>query len=76
MVKTSGPVPARALGPALFVGDTPVIEGSVVGREGTHYRFLSFSPKKLSPGAPISWGWMGAAKKDRHATKFRYTLKQ
>jgi hypothetical protein len=75
-VKTSGPVPARALGPALFVGDTEVSESELVGGETTSLRFLSFFPKTLPPGAPISWGWMGATRRERQKTEFRYDLKE
>ena len=75
-VTTSGPVPARALGPALFVGDTEVAESELVGNDATTLRFLSFFPKTLRAGAPISWGWMGSGRKERQTTSFRYDLKE
>jgi len=75
-VKTSGPMPLRALSPALFVGETQVIESEPVDSDGTSLRFLSFSPETLPPGAPISWGWIGSARKDRQTTKFKYGLKE
>ena len=72
-VKTSGPIPARALGPALFIGETPVVECITVGKEKATFRFLAFHPNTLRAGAPISWGWSNAQEKQRHATKFRYS---
>ena len=70
LVRTSGPIPARALGPALFVGDVQVVESEQV--ESDQYRFLAFDPDRLEPGAPISWGWINAPEQQRRETEFRY----
>jgi hypothetical protein len=69
-VRTSGPIPARALGPALFVGNVQVIESEQV--EGDLYRFLAFDPDRLEPGAPIKWGWINAPEEEQRETEFRY----
>ncbi len=70
LVRTSGPIPARALGPALFVGNVPVIESAQV--EDDQYRFLAFDLDRLEPGAPIRWGWINAPEEERRETEFRY----
>jgi hypothetical protein len=70
LVTTSGPIPMRALGAALYVGDTAVVEMQRV--DDTHYRFLAFDLDGLEEGAPISLGWTGDRPEDRHATRFRY----
>jgi hypothetical protein len=70
MVQTSGPIPARALGPALFVGDVRVVESEPAGED--RYRFLAFDLERLERGAPIGWGWLDAPESERKRTKFRY----
>lgn len=74
LVQTSGPIPARGSGPALFVGDTPVVEGGLV--EDNLYRFLAFEVAELTPGAPISFGWTDDLPEDRHETRFRFTMEE
>jgi hypothetical protein len=71
LVETYGPIPARGSGPALFVGDTPVVEGELV--EDNLYRFLAFDPDTLEQGATISFGWTDDPPEHRNATKFRFT---
>lgn len=71
LVHTSGPIPARALGPALFVGDVQVIESQQV--EGNVYRFLAFDLERLQPGAPIGWAWINTPEEQRKETRFRYS---
>ena len=56
MVQTDGPVPVRAIGPALMIGELRIIEGEKV--EETLYRFLAFEIDRLEPRAQIYWGWM------------------
>src|SRR5688572_25685333 len=68
-VRTDGPIPIRALGPALYVGETAVVENEEV--ESTTYRFLAFDFEELEPRAPIRLGWTGQGHDDRK-TKFRY----
>jgi len=70
LVRLSGPVPARALGPALFIGDTQVAESEAV--EDNVYRFLAFEHQRLEPGAPIAWGWLDAPPEERKRTKSRF----
>jgi len=67
-VRTDRPIPARALGPVLYVGDTPVTECAPV--ETNTYRFFAFAPRALKRGAPISLGWSGEAPSERKATGF------
>jgi len=69
-VRTDRPIPTRALGPVLYVGDTPVTECAPV--ETNTYRFLAFEPKALKRGAPITLGWSGERAEERRLTKFRY----
>jgi hypothetical protein len=70
LVQVSGPIPARALGPALFVGDVPVIESEPV--DEYVLRFLAFNVEGLKSDAAIAWGWTDMPKKERRRTKFRY----
>src|SRR5262245_22693026 len=72
LVRLSGPVPIRALGPALFVGETQVAESEAV--EETLYRFHAFDHQRLEPGAPIAWGWLDAPPNERKRTTFRFQL--
>lgn len=70
LVRTRGPIPARGLGPALFVGKVQVIESEQV--EDDHYRFLAFDLDRLEPGAPIRWGWTNALEEEQRETGFQY----
>jgi hypothetical protein len=72
LVRTSGPIPARALGPALFVGDVQVAESHEAGEN--LYRFLAFDLERLKPRAPIAWGWLDAKRNERIRTKYKYEL--
>ena len=71
LVETVAPIPARALGPALKVGTTLVVEVAEV--DSTHYRFLAFNPERLEPGAPIGLCWSGRPETAR-STPFRYRV--
>jgi hypothetical protein len=64
VITTDRPIPIRALGPALFIGNTPVTEASSLKKKNA-YRFLAFDPKSLKPGAPISLGWSGQRRGER-----------
>ena len=70
MVHLKGSVPVRAFGPALYVGDVPVIESTKVDEKT--YRFLAFNIDALEPGAPIYWGWMKDPRELRKPTKYQY----
>jgi hypothetical protein len=73
MVRLSGSVPVRALGPALFVGDVPVTEAEA--EKDDLYRFLAFNLKQFKAGAPIAWGWIDTPKAARKITRFRFVLR-
>ena len=73
LVRLRGPVPIRALGPALFVGDVPVTESEAI--QDNQYRFLAFNIQQLKSNAVISWGWINTPKSERKATNFRFTVK-
>jgi hypothetical protein len=70
LVQTNGPIPARALSPALFIGDVRVIESQQVGEN--LYRFLAFEPQRLEPGTSIGWGWLDSPTEQLQITKFPY----
>ena len=72
LVETDGPIPTRALGPALYVGDMPVTEGQVI-KENV-YRFIAFEIAKLPLDAPITLGWAGGGDKSIQTTRFRFRL--
>ena len=72
IVETDGQVPARAYGPALFVGNVEVNQSERL--DETTWRLLAFEPDRLKPGAPISWGWMKDPETSRQPTKFRYEV--
>jgi hypothetical protein len=72
IVQTDGPVPARALGPALFVAGEQVNECEQVA--DNTYRFLAFELERLEAGAPISWGWMSDPEEERQETSYRLEL--
>ena len=57
LVETDGPIPVRALGPVLHVGDAVLTE--VEADDETHYRFVALSPEQISPDAPVRPGWGG-----------------
>lgn len=55
MVSTAGEFPVRALSPALFVGETPILEYEQTRQN--LYCFRAFEYQSLQEGAPISLGW-------------------
>jgi hypothetical protein len=74
LVTTAGPIPMRALGAALYVGGTAVVEMQRV--DETHYRFLAFDLDGLEDGAPIALGWTGDRREERRPTKFRFNVEK
>lgn len=62
-VETEAPIPIRALGPVLYIGDTAVTE--CIADDDTHYRFIALEPGALRVGAPITLGWAGGADDER-----------
>lgn len=72
IVTTDGPIPIRALGPALYVGETAVTEVTEVGPNT--YRFVAPTREGLERDAPISLSWTGQLPTDRERAIFRYRL--
>ena len=70
LVHVDGPIPARAMGPALFIAGQTVTECEQVSPD--MLRFLDFEPERLETGARISWGWINDLEEDRYETKFRF----
>ena len=67
------PIPARAMGPVLYVGGARLTESEAVDKEGKQVRFWAFDPSKLQEGAPIAMVWDGEAlSKERKKAKFTY----
>ena len=69
-VQLAGTVPARAYGPALFVGDVEVSASERIGDRT--WQFVFSEPERLEPGAPIEWGWMRDPPDRRTPTAYRY----
>ena len=69
LVETEEPIPARALSPVLYVGDTPIVE--VSADDATHYRFVGLRPETYEAGAPLSLGWSGQPA-ERRQTPHRF----
>jgi hypothetical protein len=69
-IEVSEPFAIRALGPVLWVGDEPLSAAESPGKN--IYRFFSFNPDALQPGAPIalSWGSTGTPKKKETRHRF------
>lgn len=72
IVKTESPIPIRALGPALYIGDTAVTEVEEIG-ENT-YRFVAPAQRELAQDAAVHLGWTGQPPTTREATAFRFRL--
>ena len=75
VVRLAAPLPARALGPVLWVGEKRLTESESLDKEGKEFRFCSFERTGLKEGAPISLGWMGEKPvKEKGKAKFTYRL--
>jgi hypothetical protein len=70
VVETDRPFPARALSPALYIGDVMVAEGEALER--TRYRFLAADPDRLPAGSMITLGWEMQPPSTRKETGYRY----
>jgi hypothetical protein len=73
LVRTSGEFPARALSPALYVGDKELVNYRMVGMN--QYLFFAFDPQGLQQGAPISIGWPNLPG-TKIRTKFRFEVER
>jgi hypothetical protein len=68
------PLPARAMGPVLYVGGTRLTESETIDKEGKTLRFWGLEPSKLKGGAPITMVWDGdEPPKEQQKAKFTYT---
>jgi hypothetical protein len=70
VVVTEQPIPIRALGPVLYVGDAVVPEVTEIGPNT--YRFVAHAPAELRRGAPIRLGWTGHPPADQQSSTFRF----
>jgi hypothetical protein len=70
VVRTAAPIPARALGPVLHVGDATLTE--VTQQDATTYRFVALEPAELRSGADIRLGWSGLPAEDAGDSGFRF----
>jgi len=73
IVKTDRPIPGRALGPALYVGEMVVTESTKIG--ANTYRFLAPESERFEQHAPIILGWTGQRPSDSESP-FRYGLRE
>jgi hypothetical protein len=73
IVTTDGPIPARAVGPALYVGETAVTESSEIAPNT--YRFIAMTRKGLKRTAPVVLSWTGEVPKPVKNPAFRYRLR-
>jgi hypothetical protein len=55
VLRTSSPIPARALSPVLYVGNEPVEDWETVGPN--RCRFYAFEPRRLEYDAPLAIAW-------------------
>jgi hypothetical protein len=68
-----GPLPGRALPPALYVGDVAVLpHGSAP--DANVVRFATQQPDELEDGAEISVGWFNDPPERREPTEYRYHI--
>lgn len=70
-IKTSAPIPARAVTPMLVVGEIPVPDYTTEG--DNTYTYTAYEPDRLRSGSAIRWGWAGPPEK-LTTTRFRYSL--
>lgn len=68
VVTTDRPIPTRALGPVLYVGDVAVPGSGAL--DATTYRFVALEPDALPPGAPMRLGWSGEAPEQESGLRF------
>jgi hypothetical protein len=75
IVSLAAPLPIRAMGPMLHVGDAQLTESEAVDKDGLKIRFWGLEPGRLRQGAPIALSWMGEDKpRGAKASKFTFTL--
>jgi hypothetical protein len=75
VVTLAAPLPIRAMGPVLNVGNTQLTESEALDKEGRKIRFWAMEPGVLKKGASISLAWGGSEDKTRAVrSKFIFTL--
>jgi hypothetical protein len=72
IVTTDRPIPGRALGPVLYVGETPVTEVTESGPNT--YRFVATSHRDMKEDAELRLGWTGQSPTEGGGTRFRFRL--
>ena len=72
LIATAAELPARALSPALFVGEQAILDYETAAMN--RYRFFAFDFENLQPGAPIAIGWPQLPQEQRIRTNFLYQL--
>jgi hypothetical protein len=71
----AAPLPVRAMGPVLHVGDTQLTESEALDKEGRKIRFWAMDPALLKKGAPLSLAWGGSeGKAQAIRSKFAFAL--
>lgn len=73
VVTLAAPLPIRAMGPVLYVGDVQLTESEAIDKEGRKIRFWGLEPSRLRKGAPISLAW-GGEKPSAKSSKFKFAL--
>lgn len=75
VVTLAAPLPIRAMGPVLHVGNALLTESEPLDKEGRKIRFWAMEPGLLKKGAPISLAWGGNEDKSRTVrSKFTFSL--
>ncbi|MFA5924545.1 MAG: hypothetical protein WC856_25205 [Methylococcaceae bacterium] len=69
LIRTDGPIPIRALSPALYIGKAAIDAYEEIGTNV--YRFIAYRVDELKEGAPISFGWLNSAQTFK--TEFHYS---
>lgn len=72
IVKTDGPIPIRALGPVLYIGEIAVTEVSELGPNV--YRFIAPTAQEMTRNAKIVLSWTGQSPTGKDRAVFRYEL--
>jgi hypothetical protein len=70
VVRTDGPIPIRALGPTLYVGEVAVTEVTQIGPNT--YRFVAPARPELKRGTTIRLGWTGQPVAGTESAEFRF----
>jgi hypothetical protein len=69
-VVLDGPLPARAMPPVLYVGETPVFQRRA--DPDTHRYVFQAAPDRLRQGEEVTFGWLNDPPQQRKPTGARY----